>query len=58
MESASKMKILHIKENTMPENEVMALPGFHAISGCDSTSSFHGYGKSKCFKTMQSDEIY
>ena len=29
-----------------------ALPGFHALTGCDSTSSFVGKGKSQAFKLL------
>ena len=30
-----------------------ALPGLHAVSGCDSTSAFFGIGKSKFYKTVK-----
>lgn len=32
------------------------LIGLHALTGCDSTSSFYGKGKATCFKTFLSDE--
>lgn len=32
-----------------------ALPGFHAFTGCDSTSGFVGKGKKTCFQLLQSD---
>lgn len=58
METGSKMKIFDIKNNQIQENKALALPGFHAMSGCDTTSSFYGLGKSKCYKTMESDEKF
>ncbi|XP_032218194.2 uncharacterized protein LOC116601475 [Nematostella vectensis] len=33
-----------------------ALPGFHAISGCDSTSSLSGIGKKKAWDILQSNK--
>ena len=33
--------------------EISALPAFHAITGCDSTSQFHGHGKKSAWKTFQ-----
>lgn len=35
-----------------------ALPGLHALSGCDSTSAFFGKGKQKAFHTMKRDEQF
>ena len=32
-----------------------ALPGLHALTGCDSTSSFHGKGKVSCYSRLSSD---
>lgn len=34
-----------------------ALPGVHAVSGCDTVSSFHGKGKRTCF-TLRKEEPY
>ena len=35
-----------------------ALPGLHALSGCDSTSGFNGVGKVKCLKVLESDDRF
>ena len=32
-----------------------ALPGLHALTGCDSTNSFHGKGKVSCYSRLSSD---
>ena len=37
---------------------VDALPPVHALSGCDSTSSFSGIGKARFLKTVCKDERY
>ena len=31
----------------------LALPGFHAVTGCDSTSSFYGIGKKKTWNVIE-----
>jgi hypothetical protein len=33
-----------------------ALPAYHAISGCDSTSALAGVGKKKCIKLLREDQ--
>jgi hypothetical protein len=33
-----------------------ALPAYHAISGCDSTSALSGVGKKKCIKLLRQDQ--
>ena len=40
------------------ENMPKALPGLHALSGCDSTSGFNGIGKVKCLKVPESDDRF
>ena len=35
-----------------------ALPAFHAVSGWDSTSSFHGIGKQKMYKVVKSADRF
>jgi len=35
-----------------------ALPGYHAFSGCDSTSAFTGRGKVSGFKLLKEDELF
>ena len=35
-----------------------ALPGFHALTGCDSTSALCGIGKKKAFEVVKTSESY
>ena len=35
-----------------------ALPGLHALTGCDSTSAFYGKGKSKALALALKDPTY
>ena len=35
-----------------------ALPGLHTLTGCDSTSAFHGKGKSQAFALALKDPAY
>ena len=35
-----------------------SLPGFHAITGCDSTSSLAGIGKKKALKILRNNTSY
>ena len=35
-----------------------ALPGFHAVTGCDAVSVFSGKGKGKTFAVLQGDDEY
>ena len=50
--TGSKEKIFDIQTNDLSIDVVDALPAVHALSGCDSTSSFSGIGKVKFFKTV------
>ena len=56
--TGSKEKIFDIQTNDLSIDAVDALPAVHALSGCDSTSSFSGIGKVKFFKTVCKDERY
>ena len=40
------------------KNVCKSLPGFHAVTGCDSTSSFAGIGKKKAFKILLENNAY
>ena len=40
------------------ESLCKALVGFHALTGCDSTSAFVGKGKAAPFKLLRSDEVF
>ena len=56
--TGSKEKIFDIQTNDLSIDAVDALPVVHALSGCDSTSSFSGIGKVKFFKTVCKDKRY
>ena len=56
--TGSKEKSFDIQRNNLSIDVVDALPAVHALSGCDSTSSFNGIGKIKHFKTVCKDERY
>ena len=57
-----KDKQRFIPSHTMSENlgEAMclALPGLHALTGCDSTSAFCGVGKKKSLKLVRASSQY
>lgn len=40
----------------MREEIVQSLPGFHAITGCDTTSSFSGKGKWKAYQLLLAND--
>ena len=42
----------------IPTNVTDALPGFHAMSACDTTSCFIGIGKKKCLSILESNERF
>ena len=60
--STSEKKIYNASMNTVEESAVEALPGIHALSGCDSTSSFKGKSNLitflKYFKYFKNQQIY
>ncbi|XP_071479491.1 uncharacterized protein [Diadema antillarum] len=43
---------LHELSETMSQSAKECLIGFHALTGCDTTSSFRGYGKKSCWKVF------
>ena len=54
--TGSNMKLYDIRESELERKITDALPSFHALTGCDSTSSFSGIGKAKAFKVLKSNE--
>ncbi len=40
---------------SLGEDVCKALPGMHALTGCDSTSAFVGKGKRQAFRLVESD---
>ena len=43
----------HQINQQLPQPIVDNILGFHAISGCDTTSSFSGYGKKSCWRVYE-----
>ena len=58
MGTGRREKTYLINSINIPEEERKALPSIHALSGCDSTSCFSGFGKVKFYKTVRSDERF
>ena len=56
--SGSKEVIYDIDGADIPAELAKALPALHALSGCDSTSSFSGIGKKKCLQVLKSDQRF
>ena len=54
----SNTRILNISSSDIPTEIKEALPGLHALTGCDSTSSFYGKGKVKAFQIMRKKQEY
>ena len=56
MVSGTRKKIkcypIHIIAQNMPTEVLQNLIGFHALTGCDSVSSFSGYAKKSCWKVI------
>ena len=44
--------------STISDLDISATTGFHAFTGCDSTSAFAWKGKFKCLKIPESDERF
>ena len=40
--TSAELTIFNVSGNSLEKEMVNALPGIHAISGCDSASCFHG----------------
>ena len=55
-----KRKLVNIGKvaSSYPADLILALPGFHAFSGCDSTSAFVRQGKLKPFRLLESNPKY
>ena len=58
LRTGGRKKVLVISDSTLPKEMAEALPGWHALTGCDSTSAFHGKGKSKAFALALKDPAY
>ena len=43
---------VHEASQRLPQSVKTNLLSFHALTGCDTTSAFHGYGKKSCWKTF------
>ena len=48
--------VYDIMSHTLEHDICEALPGLHSFSGCDTTSSFSGIGKTKCLTVMKTQE--
>ena len=60
MGTASSQKNICISSvsERIPNSIQTALPGFHAFTGCDTTSAFKGKGKIKAYKLMSESPLY
>ena len=58
LRASGRKKILAISDSTLPKEMAEALPGLHTLTGCDSTSAFHGKGKSQAFALALKDPAY
>ena len=56
--TSKKAVIFDIATNTVDKNLRDALPRFHVLNGCDSTSCFSGQGKLKSLKLLKKNERY
>ena len=56
MVSGTKKKMkcypIHTMTNNLPEELLSNIIGFHALTGCDTVSSFSGLGKKTCWKVF------
>ena len=52
---AQKHRVIQIQPiyNALGPEKAAALPGFHALSGADTTGRFAGKGKRTCWKVLQ-----
>ena len=48
---------IHAVSERLAKPVVYNLLSFHALTGCDSTSSFSGHGKKKCWKIFQNQPL-
>ena len=56
--SKNNVRILDLSQSDLANNVKLALPGLHSLTGCDSTSSFYGKGKTKPYKLMKSSDQF
>ena len=56
--TSKKAVIFDIATNTAEKDLRDALPGLHALDGCDSTSCLSGQGKLKSLKLLKKNERY
>ena len=56
MRTGEKVVVHDITSHTLEHDICEALPGLHSFSGCDTTSSFSGIGKTKCVTAMKTQE--
>ncbi|CAB4014755.1 Hypothetical predicted protein [Paramuricea clavata] len=54
----SRILSLDVISSSIPPELSSALPGLHAFTGCDYTSSFFGKGKAKALKLARSNEHF
>ena len=58
LRASGRKKVLVVSDSTLPKEMAEALPGLHVLTGYDSTSAFHGKGKSKVFALALRDLTY
>ena len=56
MGTGAKVVVYDITSHTLEHDICEVLPGLHSFSGCDTTSSFSGIGKTKCLTAMKTQE--
>ena len=54
----SKKWLLELKNTELRRELYVALPGLHALTGCNSTSFIRGIEKEKAYKIFEQNEIY
>ena len=52
MAKSRKCYPVHEASQRLTQSVKTILLSFHALTGCDTTSDFHGYGKKSCWKTF------
>ena len=50
--------IFDFTQHLLDANYCNALPGYHAVTGCDYTSSFHGLGKTEGLKLLKDNLLF
>ena len=54
----SKKRLLELKNAELSSQLCVALPGFHTLTGCNSTTFIHGIGIEKAYKIFGQNEVY